>query len=337
MISVIVPVYAVEKYIKKCIHSILKQTMEDFELILVDDGSPDKCGKICDAYAKQDNRIRVLHQENQGLSGARNTGLKAAEGEYIAYIDSDDSVEPDYLEELYSNAVRFNAEVSVCGYLFDWETQEIKKYVKATQNRDKAGKVCTYSGREAAAKIVKENERRMITSWGKLYHKSLKPYLIYPEGKTHEDEFVTYRVFYKANRVVVSQRRLYHYLQRGSSIMNEHFNEKRLHKLLALKESIAFFKRAGDSGMELYARKRYLLNLQIGWFRSHRFIEDNKKLLKKIREEWKQNLKKYGKSIWRICGLADKISILIFGISPRLYGVIANVYAKREQTNEIQS
>ena len=237
MISVIVPVYRVEQYLDACIESILGQTFQDFELILVDDGSPDNCGEICDRYAGQDARIRVVHQENRGLSGARNTGTGLAEGKYITYIDSDDRIGPEYLEVLYNNAVEYRAQVSVCGYCLVWEHESGQS--RNGQNKKKGEQdfhTLVYTGRQAAEKIVKENTRAMITAWGKLYHRDLKPLLVYPEGKTHEDEFVTYRVFYAARRVAVSNRPLYHYLQRSGSIMNDGFREKRLDKIRALRE-----------------------------------------------------------------------------------------------------
>ena len=135
MISVIVPVYGVEKYLERCVGSILSQTFQDFELILIDDGSPDRCGEMCDRYAGQDARIRVVHQENRGLSGARNTGLGLAAGEYITYIDSDNRIEPKYLEVLYNNAVEFQAKVSVCAYGLEWEHKSRQGQNKQNESR----------------------------------------------------------------------------------------------------------------------------------------------------------------------------------------------------------
>lgn len=135
MISVIVPVYRVEQYLDACIESILGQTFQDFELILVDDGSPDNCGEICDRYAGQDARIRAVHQENRGLSGARNTGTGLAEGEYITYIDSDDRIGPEYLEVLYNNAVEYRAQVSVCGTAWYGNTKVGRAEMGRTKRR----------------------------------------------------------------------------------------------------------------------------------------------------------------------------------------------------------
>lgn len=200
-------------------------------------GYPDNCGEICDRYAGQDARIRAVHQENRGLSGARNTGTGLAEGEYITYIDSDDRIGPEYLEVLYNNAVEYRAQVSVCGYCLVREHE-------SGQNK-------------------KKGEQDFHT-------------LVYPEGQTYEDEFVTYRVFYAASRVAVPNRPLYHYLQRSGSIMNDGFREKRLDKIRALREAVTFFRENNDRELERYARKRYLTNLQIAWHRTAKFLPDRK-------------------------------------------------------------
>ena len=157
MISVIVPVYRVEQYLDACIESILGQTFQDFELILVDDGSPDNCGEICDRYAGQDARIRVVHQENRGLSGARNTGTGLAEGKYITYIDSDDRIGPEYLEVLYNNAVEYRAQVSVCGYCLVWEHERAEQ--KWAEQKE-GGTGLSYPGLYRQAGCREDRERK---------------------------------------------------------------------------------------------------------------------------------------------------------------------------------
>lgn len=323
MISVIVPVYNVEKYIEKCIRSVLDQTYKEFELILVNDGSTDGSGDICDMYERKDGRIRVLHQENKGLSEARNAGLFICTGEYITYIDSDDSVEPDYLEELYRNLAEHRADVSVCAYRLVWEDKNRREKEKAEDTQ-----VHVYTGREAAKKIVAENDRKMITAWGKLYHRRMKPLLVYPSGKTHEDEFVTYRVFYTADRVVVTERPLYLYLQRGSSIMNNGYSERRLDKIEALKEAVEFFRDAKDEEMKRYAQKRYLLHLAIAWYRVSAFLPERKELLGRLREEWLSGYKSYWRDIKETAGVTDRVAVRIYALSPRTYGMIAGIYEK---------
>lgn len=183
-------------------------------------------------------------------------------------------------------------------------------------------------GRQAAEKIVKESARAMITAWGKLYHRNLKPLLVYPEGKTHEDEFVTYRVFYEAGRVAVSNQPLYRYLQRGGSIMNDGFREKRLDKIRALREAVTFFRDNNDWELERYARKRYLTNLQIAWYRTAKFLPDRKELGALLRAEWKLTYSTYKKEILECAGIYGRLSILVFSVSPQVYRVMAEVYLK---------
>ena len=175
---------------------------------------------------------------------------------------------------------------------------------------------------------MKESTRAMITAWGKLYHRDLKPLLVYPEGKTHEDEFVTYRVFYAARRVAVSNRPLYHYLQRSGSIMNDGFREKRLDKIRALREAVTFFRENNDRELERYARKRYLTNLQIAWYRTAKFLPDRKELSGLLRAQWKLTYGIYRKEILECGGFMERLSIRIFSVSPRVYRVMAEVYLK---------
>jgi len=323
MISIIVPVYNVENYIDACMNSIFSQTMADYELILVDDGSTDSSGNKCDEWCEKDGRIKVIHQKNQGLSQARNSGLEIASGDYIAFIDSDDCIEENYLQTLFDNAVSNEAEVSVCSYVFVWEDPG-----KNNVPSQIAYETEVLSGREACEKIIKENQRFMITAWGKLYHKSLTPLLFYPKGRTHEDEFVTYKVFYQAKKVAVTKAPLYRYLQRGSGIMGTDFKLKRLDKLVALHESVQYFETEKDEDMKRYALKRYLLNIQIAWYRVHKYLPKEKHVMSELRKEWKTQKQTNRKTLKGCFSLTDKITMLVFGVSPVLYGCIAGMYLK---------
>lgn len=319
MISIIVPVYNVENYIERCVESILAQTCRDFELILVDDGSTDGSGAICDRLKEGDSRIQVIHQENRGLSGARNRGLSAASGDYITYIDSDDYVHPSYLEVLYHNAVVYQADVSVCSLQLAWENQKVKP--KRSGNVVKSA--VTYSGRQAAKEIVAGNKRDMIVACGKLYHCSLRKLLLYPEGRLHEDEFVTYKVFYEAEKVVVTGQPLYYYLQREKSITGSGYSKRRLDKLVALKEAIAFFEERQEKELTAYAVKRYLLNIPIAWYRVKKYLPEEKLLLEKLNQEWEKVYNQRKADIAGICSLTDKCALWVFKISPVMYRVVA--------------
>lgn len=320
MISVIVPVYNVEKYVKRCVTSILDQTYQDFELILVDDGSTDQSGGICDELKEKDPRIRVIHQKNGGLSAARNRGLGEAGGAYIAYIDSDDYVDASYLAVLYENAVCHQADVSVCSYRLVWEDNRAKSM------GDENGGVKLYSGVEAAREIVGNHREGMITAWGKLYHHTLRDLLLYPEGRLHEDEFVTYKVLYQAKKVVETLQPLYNYFQREKSIMNHGYSRRQLDKEAALKEAIAFFEEKQETELAAYAVKRYLLSLQIAWYRVHRFMPNEKEILTELNQEWKTVYENHKTVIREKSSWLDKASVLIYGLSPSMYGIAAGFY-----------
>ena len=250
-ISVIVPVYKVEKYLHRCIDSILAQTFEDFELILVDDGSPDSCGSICDAYAQKDPRIHVIHQKNGGLSAARNTGIDWAfaksDSRWLAFVDSDDWVHPDYLKILYAVAEKTLCKISVCGFFrtSGEPLPEIQEQSVQCMSADDY-----YCGQL--------HEGVTAVAWNKLYHKSLFKNLRYPIGKLHEDEFTTYQAMYKAGKVGVTEVQLYAYYQNPQGIMRSEWNPRRMHMLEAFEQQIAFARENGNDRLLNKAAKQYL-------------------------------------------------------------------------------
>ena len=319
MVSIIVPVYNVEKYVERCVESILAQSYSEFELLLVDDGSTDQSGAICERLKAKDKRIRVIHQNNRGLSAARNRGLAEATGEYITYIDSDDYVDISYLETLYQNAIQYQADVSVCSFRLVRENKKKNEKIKGN------GKVRLHSGRDAAEEIVAHNKRSMITAWGKLYHRSLKELLIYPEGRLHEDEFVTYKVLYEARQVVEADVPLYNYYQRGNSIINDGYSIRRLDKIVALKEAIDFFASKNETELMKQAIKRYVLSIQIAWYRVKKFMPDEKTVLSKLNEEWKAVYAQNKSDIMKRCSIVDKVAIIMYDISPASYSIVAHI------------
>lgn len=211
MISVIVPVYKTEKYLKKCVDAILKQTYTDFELILVDDGSPDRCPEICDELANLDDRVSVLHKPNGGPSEARNCGVKESIGEYITFIDSDDLVHPRYLETLVYINSKYNADISCVKLGIVHEDISI--------NMEYKGKEILFSGDEAVINML--YQRDIDTSpCAVLVKRGIIENNPFPVGKYHEDDFTTYKYFLDAQRVVIYTGMLYFYVQRPESIMH---------------------------------------------------------------------------------------------------------------------
>ena len=212
LISVIIPVYNVEKYIKECLDSVIAQTYPKLEIIVVDDGSQDGSGKILDEYAVRDSRIKVIHRENSGPSAARNTGIRAAAGEYLCFVDSDDYISCDYVEKLYE-PIRGKKEVfSFCNYtssegLGSGEGQN----ASVTQNEFKRMLYDTKAKECVMAVVV----------WNKLYSRDIWEKVSYPEGKLHEDEAITYDILMNSKEIVYVPKTLYYYRRREDSIMGK--------------------------------------------------------------------------------------------------------------------
>ena len=254
LISVIVPVYKVEKYIHRCVNSILAQSFPDFEIILVDDGSPDNCGAICDEYALQDSRIHVIHQENSGLSAARNAGLdwlhSNSDSEWVTFLDSDDWLHTQFLEILYESAHQCNCFVSAgnpyitSGHPLPALTTKDIRCMLANDY------YCSdnYGGYQA-------------TAWGKLYHRSLFLNLRFPVSKLHEDEFTTYQAIYAAERIAVTDAALYAYYQNQTGIMRSTWNPRRLDALEALMEQIRYAQSRQNNRLLSRAADGYVWNM----------------------------------------------------------------------------
>ena len=231
-ISVIVPVYQVEKYIRQCVDSILAQTFTDFELILVDDGSKDNSGKICDEYAEKDQRVRVIHKENGGLSDARNHGLDNAVGKYFMFVDADDYIAPETAECLYKNIIKEEADIAVCNFRYFFEEDGKKDF--STENKAEV-----LSGAEIF--YNRKNERNYgfwTVAWNKLYKREKFEGLRFRFGKYHEDEFWANDIYRLNIRVSAVTECLYFYRQRGNSIMAKKSIKKNLDIIEAFQERI---------------------------------------------------------------------------------------------------
>lgn len=224
-ISVIVPIYKVETYLDKCVESIVAQTYTDLEIILVDDGSPDACPALCDAWAAKDSRIKVVHKENGGLSDARNAGLAVATGEYISFIDSDDWIEPDFLQTLLDALLQTGAGIADCATRLVGEDGKELSVRGVTENE-------TLDTVSALVRLVKE-DRVYQTVWNKLYRRDVIGDLRFEKGKYNEDDYFTYQVFDRTEKIAIVSRPLYNYLQRGGSIMGVGYNPRRLEGLQA--------------------------------------------------------------------------------------------------------
>jgi glycosyltransferase involved in cell wall biosynthesis len=257
LISIIVPIYNVEKYLRRCIESVIRQSHTNFELILVDDGSPDTSGAICDEFAARDDRIVVVHQVNTGLSDARNLGITLAKGEYITFIDSDDWIHEDYLRHLHNVLLNTNCGISCCGHL--------RVSGDLSLWRPEKDEIRILSNEEAIAELFTVNHVQAVVAWGKLYRATLFEGIRYPPRKLHEDQFTTFRLLYKAGTVAFGQMPYYFYFQHPDSLIGKGFRiEKRLAAVEAYTQRGDFLAEVGfhDLAAETY-REVFLTSFNI--------------------------------------------------------------------------
>lgn len=233
-ISIIVPIYNVETYLPKCIDSILNQTFKNFELILVNDGSPDRCGAICDRYAKLDSRIKVIHKDNGGVSSARNAGLDTAKGNYIGFVDPDDYIDAEMYLRLFNLCEDRDADIAVCRNI-----REINGQIE--QPRIYSFEIIEMNCVESLKQMFIGNLYRFAL-WNKLYRRHCLEDIRFPEGRIHEDLSVNYLFFINAKKVVFTDYPGYIYVKRNESILTKNYNKDRLQSLEAWEEIIDYMK-----------------------------------------------------------------------------------------------
>lgn len=290
-ISVIVPVYKVDQYLDRCVGSILSQTFRDFELILVDDGSPDGCPAICDEYAAKDSRVIVIHQENGGLSAARNAGIDWAfansDSQWLSFIDSDDWVHPEYLERLLCAAVQNNVSVSICGYV---ETNG-----EEPENKDDDMVPSLWKPEDF---YVEHNVNATIAC-GKLYRKECFETIRYPVGKLHEDEFTTYKILFQQHEVAVIFTPLYFYYHNPDSITTSEWSPRRMEVIAAFDEQLDYFSHNDyPAAMERRVRS-YLWMLNSQYHGASSAKQDYATEIKQLRAKMKYILQRYVRQIDR--------------------------------------
>lgn len=316
-ISIIVPVYNVEKYLENCIESILNQTFKDFELILVDDGSTDNSGKICDIYEKKDSRIKVIHKNNGGLSSARNTGLDIACGKYVGFIDSDDSIHPRMYEMLYDLIKKYESDISCCNY------KKIYDIFKDEYENVNSLEVIEMSNIEAIKNLYdKEIGVKLVIACNKLYRKNLFDNIRYKVGRLHEDEFMAHRILYNSKKITYVDNELYYYLQREGSIMSKKSYKRKVDALLSKSDRMRFCNKVGLTSMSDNICKIY----EFDFFNLYKQLLNecsvNAEFLKEIRRDFILNL--YILLRQKDIHIKEKISCLIFAISPKVYRICFN-------------
>ena len=321
LISVIVPVYKVEPYLSRCIASILTQTVTDFELILVDDGSPDNCGKICDEYAQKDKRIHVLHKGNGGLSSARNAGIdwvfENSYSQWITFIDSDDWIHPEFLELLLSGATSTNTDICVCEYIRTSEFTDFENLNNITIQKITPEEL-----------FVKYHVTSVIACC-KLYKKSCFENIRFPLGKLHEDEYTTYKILFEKSQVSYLKEALYFYYTNPDSIMNSEWTPRRLDLISALEEQIAFFKKNGYYN-GLQTSKLFLLWKLTSQIKATEKSDEYSYLTPELKKKLKSYFKEYKKdlnlSIRSVTGIYEKV----YPITTKIFLFIFSIYKKLE-------
>jgi glycosyltransferase involved in cell wall biosynthesis len=308
LVSVIIPIYKVEQYLQECVDSVIAQTYTNLEIILVDDGSPDKCPEICDEYAKQDNRIKVIHKTNGGLSDARNAGIEIAKGEYMSFVDSDDVIHNQMIEVLMKPILEDKGlKMSACQFLKFDDGKEFDKNQEIKQ-------VEIIDFREYFTKRI------WTTAWGKVYEKSLFETIQYPVGRLHEDEFTTYKICYEAKKVAYTESQLLFYRQREGSIMNAISVKRITDTYDALKERVDFF--LAKKEKELYAKYLFhFAGVYYLFYNTDRNHDDVNSVLK----QWKKDFSLYSKKNFT---LKQKINFFLFKNFPRFKCFLVNVKSK---------
>ena len=238
LVSVIVPVFKVEPYLAKCIESILCQTYENLEIFLVDDGSPDRCPQICDEFAQKDSRIKVIHKINRGLSSARNAALDEFTGDFVCFIDSDDYIEPTYVETLLTLQRKNNADLVICEYDYAERDGRLYDHKKITWNR-------VISHKDFWT-LFCDSDYRIFTAvaWNKLYRAKIFENVRYLQGKCMEDNFIIKSIIEECDVIYVTSQSLYYYVQRPDSIMGR-FSIKHLDGVEAQLDLCNYFNTMG--------------------------------------------------------------------------------------------
>lgn len=278
LVSVIVPVYNVEKYLTRCIDSIIGQTYRNLEIVLVDDGSPDNSPAICDEYAQKDSRITVIHKENGGAASARNAGLEIIKGEYVFFLDGDDFIHYQCIDKLNEIAAANQCDIVQCD--FEKGTADVfssveKKYSLAFYNCEQA-----LSG-----------FRYKTIVWGKLLKRKMLEEVRFPEGKIYEDEAVYYRFTYCAARIAITDEKLYYYFQSANSVMRNDAKETKEYFTDILEERIAFFEEKNEQKLVRSSIERYLVILMLYYadWCCNKNIKNNPQILwQKFKENYKR-------------------------------------------------
>lgn len=317
VVSVIIPIYKVEKYLPRCVDSIINQTYQNLEIILVDDGSPDNCGKMCDEYAKKDERIKVIHKQNGGLSDARNVGIEEATGKYIAFVDSDDFVTKDYIEYMYDMIAKYDSNLAISGVQVVWKSDEII---------EKPGTKIIKLSSEDTFKNLLFGQGIDVCAYAKLYRMELFKDIKFPKGKVYEDTAIMYKIIEKAEKIVYGDKKNYYYIARAGSISkqtgfnkNEEDYIKHTSEMLNYIESNYPKLTTAVHRFDIYAKFRILRMLMV-----------TKPRNKQMEKEYILGIKKYQKDVLKCqeTPKRDKMAIILLNLGLPIFKITWTIYCK---------
>lgn len=266
LISIIVPVYKVEVYLRRCVESVLSQTYKDWELILVDDGSPDNCPQICDDYALKDCRIKVIHKENGGQADARNHGLDVASGAYVMFLDSDDYIHPNMLNAMLNVSLQENADIVQCSFVRG--SDDVFPIIDERGNRK------SYDNHT----IFYSSNQKLIL-WSKLYKRELWEGIRIPTGIYYEDDASTWRLYYRSQKTVIISNPYYYYYVNPNSTMAGHRKRPSLDFIKIYQERIAFFREEKDDDLVRISQWRFCMPLMLVYMRGNITQEEKNRIL----------------------------------------------------------
>ena len=320
LISVVIPIYKVEKYLNKCINSVICQTYTNIEIILVDDGSPDNCGIICDDFAKTDKRIKVIHKENGGLSDARNVGIENATGKYITFIDSDDYVELEYIEYLYTLIKKYNTNLAICKVNVVYnENKESHIDIKKDKIEYKWTKIKVFEDILYAKNFD-------VSAYAKMYLTEDFINIRYPKGKVFEDNDTTYKLIDKNDYIAVGFRKVYNYIIREDSITQSQFKTEQLYLIKASDNMCAYLNKYEELKKATYRKKFWA---RISTF--NRMINSSERNYDE-EERLRKEILKYKKVLVDIKStFRDKISIVFLFLGTKIYKKVWNMYKKNRK------
>lgn len=299
LVTIIIPVYRVEAYLERCIRSVIAQSYYNLEIILVDDGSPDRCGEICDHFAQDDPRVKVYHKANGGLSDARNYGITKSHGVFVSFIDSDDYVAPNYVEYLYDILMKYDADISCCC---------MEKTICNTSTyglNQSLPKERLLTGKEACRELFGNLYDVLVTAAGKLYKREIVRKNPFPVGRKHEDEAMTCQYYYTADRVVVGNQCLYAYYQNPSSIMHTRKNCFNEDLIWAMRHRAKFFVERNEPELSKLA---WNMLVQHCLYESVHYNGKYDQILRKL-----SNVRELPPRTW--------IELKLYNISPRFYKI----------------